>query len=32
MREWRIGCTLAPFRRIADFGLGMLGANRIIAG
>jgi hypothetical protein len=30
MRGWGIGRSLAPRRRIGDFGIGMLGANGII--
>ena len=32
MRGWRIGRSVAPRRHIGDFGIGMPGADGIIAG
>jgi len=32
LRGWRVGRSLAPRERVADFGIGMPGADGIIAG
>jgi hypothetical protein len=32
MRAWRVGCSLAPYRHIADFGIGMFCTDGIFTG